>query len=163
MVAMETELIKAPELMVEKWLNVDSPLSLEKLQGKVVVMFAFQMLCPGCVEHCIPQARKVHALFKHHDVAVIGIHTVFEHHAAMSEVSLKAFLHEYRIEFPVAIDRPSDNPEFPIPQTMNLYQMQGTPTILLIDRQGRLRKQTMGQQEDLVLGAEIMALLQESA
>lgn len=151
----------APELDVEKWLNTESPLSLEILKGQVVLMVAFQMLCPGCVEHCLPQAKKVHALFQQHGVAVIGIHTVFEHHAAMTEVSLKAFLHEYRITFPIAIDQPADDESRPLPKTMSTYQMSGTPTLVLIDKAGYIRKHKMGQEHDLVLGAEIMRLLDE--
>lgn len=160
---MQSTLIKAPELIIEKWINTTQTISLEKLKGKVVVMFAFQMLCPGCVEHCIPQAKKVHAMFEKYDVEVIGLHTVFEHHEAMAEVSLTAFIHEYRIDFPVAIDKPSGDSEFPIPHTMNVYQMKGTPTLILIDREGNIRKHKMGQEQDMVLGAEIMALLNESS
>ena len=159
---MTKELLKAPDLDIEKWLNTESNLSLERLKGKVIFMFAFQMLCPGCVEHCIPQAKKVHALFKQYDLAIIGIHTVFEHHEAMQEASLKAFIHEYRITFPVAIDKPSENPNSPVPNTMNSYQMRGTPSLVLIDKTGHIRKHKMGQEEDLVLGAEIMTLLNEA-
>ncbi len=151
-----------PELEVYTWLNTDSPLSLEALKGNVVAIFAFQMLCPGCVENSIPQARRVDSLFVNYGIKVIGLHTVFEHHAAMTEVSLKAFLHEYRIDFPVAIDMPSDINTNPIPKTMQTYQMGGTPTLLLFDHQGRLRKHKMGHEQDLVLGAELMALINEN-
>jgi len=156
---MDTNYKPAPEFDIQQWLNTTESLDLAALKGKVVVVFAFQMLCPGCVEHSIPQARLVHSLFSDEDVAVIGLHTVFEHHAAMGYESLKAFLHEYKIKFPVAIDNPAE--QGPIPKTMRKYNMGGTPTLLLIDRQGRLRKNKMGQEHDLVLGAEIMALIQE--
>jgi hypothetical protein len=39
--------------------------------------------------------------------------------------------------------------------------MQGTPTTLLIDRQGRLRLHQFGHVDDLRLGAAISALLAE--
>ena len=152
---------QAPELITNTWLNTREPLSLAALKGKVVVIYAFQMLCPGCVEHSIPQARKVQALFGKENVAVIGLHSVFEHHSAMEEVSLKAFLLEYRVDFPVAIDKPSESNTDPLPQTMRKYAMQGTPTLLLIDRDGMLRKQYFGREDDLTLGAEIMALMRE--
>jgi peroxiredoxin len=148
----------APEWIVREWLNADKPLSLEALRGQVVVAGAFQMLCPGCVAELIPQLRKAHALFAGADVKVLGLHTVFEHHAAMEPVSLKAFLHENRITFPVAIDKPQ-LPDSPIPATMELYSMQGTPTLMLIDRQGNLRRQIFGHLPDMQLGAEVMALL----
>ena len=91
---------------------------------------------------------------------VLGLHTVFEHHDAMGPVSLKAFLHENRVTFPVAIDQPQ-MPGNPIPVTMQRYGMEGTPTMLLIDRDGNLRRQIFGHVPDLQLGAEIMALLKD--
>lgn len=159
---MSENVVNAPPLTVQKWLNTDRSISLEDLKGQVVAIFAFQMLCPGCVENSIPQAKKVHAIFQQHGVEVLGLHTVFEHHDAMSEVSLRAFLHEYKITFPVAIDLPSkDRLADPIPHTMGSYDTRGTPTLLLIDRKGQLRKHKMGHEEDLILGAELMSLINE--
>jgi peroxiredoxin len=149
----------APEWRTSAWLNSDGPLSLAALRGKVVVVFAFQMLCPGCVHESIPQARRVHETFDRDAVATIGLHTVFEHHEAMREVSLKAFVHENRLNFPVGIDAHEEGD--PLPLTMRTYGMRGTPTLLLIDRAGRLRRQTFGHVSDLALGAEIMALIRE--
>lgn len=157
---MAISLRPAPDWDVVQWLNSDEPLDLTALRGRVVVAAAFQMLCPGCVAQTIPQLRQVHALFPGDDVAVVGLHTVFEHHEAMSPAALAAFLHEYRIAFPVGIDRPSETRD-PIPSTMRRYAMQGTPTVMLIDREGRLRRQTFGHVPDLQLGAEIMSLMRE--
>lgn len=83
---------------------------------------------------------------------MIGLHTVFEHHAAMTPVSLQAFLHEYRIAFPVGVDAPSADACNPIPVTMQAYGMQGTPSMVLIDRNGHLRHHAFGAVEDLALG-----------
>lgn len=148
----------APEWLVSQWLNSEQPLPLAALRGRVIAAGAFQMLCPGCVSELIPQLRRVHALFKGAELTVLGLHTVFEHHDAMGPVSLKAFLHENRVAFPVAIDQPQ-MPGNPIPVTMQRYRMEGTPTMLLIDRDGNLRRQIFGHVPDLQLGAEIMALL----
>lgn len=146
---------KPPALDVTRWFNTDVPLTLAGLKGRVVVLYAFQMLCPGCVSHALPQAKRLSELFRDGEVVVLGLHTVFEHHAANSAETLQAFIHEYRWPFPIAIDRPDDtNP----PRTMQAYEMQGTPTLLLFDRQGRLRRHYLGQVDDLRLGAELMAL-----
>jgi peroxiredoxin len=150
----------APDWDIEHWLNTTTPITQSDLLGKVIVLGAFQLLCPGCVQQSIPQWRNVHAMFDKKDVAMIGLHTVFEHHDAMGGATLKAFLHENRITFPVAIDRPQ-MPDNPIPFTMERYRMQGTPTTILIDKQGRLRRQIFGHVQDLQLGAEIMALVLE--
>lgn len=124
-----------------------------------MVIEAFQMLCPGCVSHGLPQAKAIHQIFPVADVAVIGLHSVFEHHDAMTPTALRAFLHEYRIPFPVAIDAPGD--PGPLPRTMKAFGLQGTPTLLIFDRQGNLRAHHFGQVHDMVIGAEIAALLAE--
>lgn len=151
--------MRAQELIVSKWLNTDQPLSIEKLRGKVIAIHAFQMLCPGCVLHGVPQAQKLFETFNSDYVSVIGLHTVFEHHEAMQEKSLRAFLHEFRVKFPVGIDQPSVGVE--IPQTMNLYQMRGMPTWIIIDKNSELKLHSFGQIDDLLLGAEIAKLALE--
>ena len=150
----------AAEWRISEWLNTSEPLSLAGLRGRVVVACAFQMLCPGCVSHAIPQMKAAHALFAPLGATVVGLHTVFEHHAAMTPVALRAFLHEYQVAFPVGVDAPPDAGQA-LPQTMRLYGMEGTPTLLLYDRKGALRRQVFGHIPDLRLGAEIMALLDE--
>lgn len=150
----------APEWRTTTWFNTRAPLALADLRGRVVMVCAFQMLCPGCVSHGLPQAQRAAETFRSDDVAVIGLHTVFEHHDAMAPKALEAFLHEYRIRFPVGVDEPNGAG---IPRTMAAYQMRGTPTTLLIDRQGLLRSQAFGQVPDMQLGAEIMALMREPA
>ncbi|HKY89636.1 MAG TPA: redoxin domain-containing protein [Nevskiaceae bacterium] len=160
---MSLEPLDAPAWQVDRWFNVPAgtnPPSLEALRGKVIVVEAFQMLCPGCVSHGLPQAKRVHETFSREQVAVIGLHTVFEHHAAMTPTSLAVFLHEYRIAFPVGVDRADDGGSS-IPQTMRAYSMQGTPTLVLIDALGRLRHQHFGQVGDLLLGAQIASLVHE--
>ncbi len=154
-----TMLQTAPEWSIDSWLNTDDDLSLETLRGQVIVAYAFQMLCRGCVEGSIPQAKRHYELFTGQPLTVLGLHTVFEHHQAMTRTSLEAFIHEYSIAFPVGVDRPSDNGS--IPQTMQRYQMQGTPTLIMIDQQGRLRRKSFGHLDDIQLGAEVMSLLNE--
>jgi peroxiredoxin len=115
-----------PELAVVRWFNTPSPLTLATFRGRVVVLHAFQMLCPGCVSHALPQAERLHRMFGGAGVAVVGLHTVFEHHAAMTPVALEAFIHEYRLTFPIGVDEPGT--DGPLPVTMARYGMRGTPT-----------------------------------
>ena len=150
----------APPWQTTAWLNTDQPLELEHLRGRVVVVHAFQMLCPGCVSHGIPQAQRIAELFARAPLTVVGLHTVFEHHEAMGVEALRAFVHEYRIRFPVGVDAPGPDGDA-MPRTMRAYGMQGTPTIVLIDAQGRRRRQVLGVHDDLLLGAEIGTLLAE--
>jgi hypothetical protein len=115
-----------------------------------VAILAFQMLCPGCASIAIPQMKKVHETFAQDRLALVGLHTVFEHHEVMTPVALEAFLHEYQIRFPVAVDEPSIGS--PIPKTMAAYKMNGTPTLLVFDRDGQLRLNHFGHIDDLALG-----------
>lgn len=148
---------EAPELDVTEWFNTEAPLTLAGLRGRIVVLHAFQMLCPGCVGAGLPQAQKIAKTFPADEVAVIGLHTVFEHHAAMTPTALAAFLHEYRLTFPVAVDRPAE--DGPIPHTMAAYGMRGTPSLVLIDRKGLVRRHAFGVEDDLKVGAEIALLM----
>jgi thiol-disulfide isomerase/thioredoxin len=150
----------APEWKTSEWLNTPTPLTLESLRGRVVFLHAFQMLCPGCVMRGIPQAQRVAELFVGAPLIVVGLHTVFEHHDAMKVESLRAFLQEYRVRFPVGVDAPDPDGRS-IPQTMNAYSMQGTPTTVLIDARGVRRRQYLGVHDDLLLGAELQTLLLE--
>ena len=144
----------APEWSVSRWFNAGTSKSeaptLASLRGRPVFLHAFQMLCPGCVQHAVPQS-----------LTVIGLHTVFEHHHAMGPEALAVYLHENRIRYPVGVDMHEDGHAIPI--TMRDYGMQGTPTLVLIDRRGLVRRQHFGLVDDLRLGAELATLLAEAA
>ena len=150
----------ASELVVETWLNTENDISLSDLKGKVVVIEAFQMLCPACVNHSLPQAQKLHDAFRgSNKVQVLGLHTVFEHHEAMQRKSLQAFLYEFRYDFPVAIDKHVDGSD--TPETMKKYNLRGTPSTIIIDKNGNLSEVLFGAVSDLVLGLKIGKLLQD--
>ncbi|MDE0231886.1 MAG: TlpA family protein disulfide reductase [bacterium] len=148
----------APELAISRWFNTTANPTLADLRGEVVVIEAFQMLCPGCVSHGLPQAMRVQQVFGD-TLTVLGLHCVFEHHEAMTPVSLEAFLYEYRITFPVGVDTHDGSSSLPI--TMGRYQLRGTPSLVVIDRAGRLRLNAFGQVDDLVVGATLARLIDE--
>lgn len=150
----------APELQTSGWLNAAQPLTLASLRGKVVVLHTFQIFCPGCVQMGIPQAQRIYQEFDPNRVAVIGLHTVFEHHSVMGRDALEVFVHEYRLRFPIGIDKYDDQPQG-VPLTMRAYQMQGTPTLILIDKTGHIRLHKFGHVSDLTVGFSIGALLSE--
>lgn len=147
-----------PEIKASAWLNSE-PLSIEKERGKVVLLYAFQMLCPGCVTHAAPQVKKVYEFFSRDLLTVIGLHSVFEHHEAMGIESLKAYLYEFQYTFPVAVDNQTEGN--PLPDTMTMLGLRGTPSILLVDKKGFLRSHLFGRVEDLQLGVELGVLLGE--
>lgn len=157
---MNTTACISPPLQTSQWLNSPEPVTLDALRGRVVVLHSFQMLCPGCVSHGLPQALRIYRLFPKDRVAVIGLHTVFEHHEVTGPQALCVFLHEYRIPFPVGIDQA--DPGGPVPLTMQAYGLRGTPSVVVFDPQGRVRLSHVGQIDDLQMGAVIGQLLAEA-
>lgn len=147
----------APELHVQEWLNANDAPTFAKLRGQVVFLHAFQLLCPGCIAQAIPQIQRIERVFSGARLQVLGLHTVFEHHEAMAPVTLRAFLHEYRITTPVAVDMP--DPYLDIPISMQRYGFRGTPSSVLIGRDGTILHQSFGVEDDLAVGARIAAAL----
>lgn len=152
-----TESATLAQLDIHTWLNTPDGRA-PALGGKVVAVHFFQMLCPGCVLHGLPQTQRLWEAADRRRVRIIGIHSVFEHHAAMAEPALRAFLDEFRYVFPVGIDRAANEA---IPATMRALQVRGTPSWLLFDRSGRLRLHSFGRLDDLTLGLQIGALVAE--
>lgn len=151
-----------PELAVARWYNTAAGAAeptLAAANGKVVVVGAFQMHCPGSVRHLLPQLARLHGQFQEDEVSIIGLHTVFEKQDAQTPEQLEAFLEENHFHFPVAIDKQNGGA---LPETMEAYELQGTPTILIFDRQGRLRRHYLGQVDDIRIAAEVMALTIET-
>ncbi|MFN0044591.1 MAG: TlpA family protein disulfide reductase [Alphaproteobacteria bacterium] len=149
---------RAPPLQTSGWLNANKSLDIPDFRGRVLIIEAFQMLCPGCVSHGLPQAQRIAQVFPSDHVAVIGLHTVFEHHEVQgTHAALTAFAHEYRLSFPIGIDRQDGR----LPVTMTAYNMQGTPTLVVIDRNGFHRFQRFGHVDDLTLGSIIGTLVEK--
>lgn len=156
---MKTLVIDVPaiELKTSIWLNTNKEILLNELLGRVVVLHTFQMLCPGCVSHGLPQALKIRNTFAESDVIVLGLHTVFEHHSVMGVDALKVFLHEYRVHYPVGIDQADTDSSIPL--TMQAYGFRGTPSLIVIDRDGKIRLNHFGVLDDMIVGAQIGQLL----
>jgi hypothetical protein len=150
---------RPPELITAQVFNAPAAPKLADLKGKVVVLLAFQMLCPGSLRHSLPQAERLARTFSPEEVAVLGLHMVFENHKDMAPSLLEPFLKTENISIPVMVDAPGEGG---VPQTMAAYGMQGTPSLLVYDRQGRLRRHYLGAVEDARLAAEIMALCLEA-
>lgn len=145
-------------LSVTHWFNTEKPLEPNDFAGRIVVLHAFQMLCPGCVAHGTPQAERLHRMLRQRsDIVVIGLHSVFEHHDAMTPAALKAFIHEYRLTLPIAVDAPGHGTS--LPRTMAHHGLRGTPSTLIFDRDGSLVHHGFGQEDDLAIGILIGSLL----
>jgi thiol-disulfide isomerase/thioredoxin len=151
--------LNPPKLSTERWFNTDSPPDLETLKGRVVVIVAFQTHCPGSNKWGMPQAQRLANNFSDDEVAVIGLNTAFEELGRQDAKAIEGFIALHGLTFPVAKDKPQGR-ETPV--TMAAYELQGTPAILMFDRQGRLRRHYLGQVDDIRLAAEIMGFVIEA-
>ena len=147
-----------PEFTTSRWLNSEKKISLKDYKGKVIVVAVCQIACPGSVKFGLPQAERIRKSFTKDEVAVIGLHMAFEKFDKQTPDKVQKFLKDSGIKMPVAYDKPNGEG---LPQTMKDYELQGTPAILVFDRQGRLRRHYLGAVDDLRIGAEIMGMLME--
>lgn len=68
---------KCPSLGVSEWVQ-GVPTSLEQEKDKIVLVEVFQVNCPGCFMHAIPEAINIYNKYKDEGVRVLGIATAFE-------------------------------------------------------------------------------------
>src|SRR5580765_5027321 len=61
----------APELMNNIWLNVEAPLRLADLRGKVVIVEMWTFGCINC-QHVMPSLKEWHSKYKDQGLVIIG-------------------------------------------------------------------------------------------
>ena len=142
----------APELTNASWLNVDSPLRLADLRGKVVLLEMWTLGCINC-QHVIPFLKDWHGRYKDHGLVIIGNHfPEFEYEAELN--NLEKAVVQHGIEYPVAQDNSGD--------TWRAYNNHYWPALYLIDKHGRIRYLHIGEGAYKETEAAIQALLAES-
>jgi thiol-disulfide isomerase/thioredoxin len=141
----------APELNNTVWINVDSPLRLADLRGKVVALDMWTFGCINC-QHVIPSLRAWHNKYKEQGLVVIGNHfPEFDREADLNNLK-EAVL---RLEVPYAVAQDNDG------ATWQAYGNHYWPTIYLIDKGGRIRYVHIGEGAYAETEAAIQALLAE--
>ena len=68
---------KAPNFGVSEWIQ-GAPTNFDQEKDHVVLVEVFQVNCPGCFMHAIPQAIEIYNKYKDDGVRVLGIATAFE-------------------------------------------------------------------------------------
>lgn len=151
--------MKAKDLIIEKWVNAPVNFELSVSSQKIKIIHVFQMLCPGCVYRGIPQTVELFNKYNSEDVVVVGMHSVFENHHAMLPEALDVFIKEWRLPFPVAIDKRIDDQW--MPETMKAYHLEGTPSLIIIDHNGDIQLCSFGHVETEKLDTYITKLINE--
>jgi thiol-disulfide isomerase/thioredoxin len=142
--------IRAPELPKGSWLNIDRPLSLNALKGRIVLLDFWTYCCINCL-HILPDLKYLEQ--KYADcLTVIGIHTAkFDNEKDIEQIR-QAIL-RYDIEHPVLVDN-----EF---QAWQQYAIRAWPTLTVIDPMGYIVGQVSGEGKRDLLDALIGKIQQE--
>ncbi len=145
---------EAPEFLNDVWLNSDGPVTLAAQRGKVVLLEFWTFGCINC-QRTIPWVKEWQAQYEGDDFTVISIH--YPEFAYEREVdNVRDALARFEITYPVAIDNDR--------QTWRAYNQRYWPTTYLIDKNGRIRYQHIGEfsrGSDLEAVAAIEALMAE--
>ena len=142
----------APELTNETWLNVDAPLRIADLHGKVVIVEMWTFGCINC-QHVMPSLKEWHSKYKDQGLVIIGNHyPEFSYEADLQ--NLKDAIARNEIEYAVAQDNDG--------ATWRAYKNRYWPALFLIDKQGHIRYVHIGEGRYEETEANIQALLEET-
>jgi thiol-disulfide isomerase/thioredoxin len=128
----------APAWQNASWLNVDGPVSLKSLKGRVVLLNFWVFTCYNCT-NTLPSLRTLDAQYRPRGLSIIGIHTPeFPPYAGEHDRgNVAKALDTYRITYPIAQDNDR--------ASWDLYRIQYWPSFVLIDKQGRIRYEGYGE------------------
>jgi peroxiredoxin len=128
--------LKAPELVdSKKWINSKSPLALEQLRGKVVVVHFYAHGCINCI-HNYPWYRQWYDDYCEKDFVMIGIHTP-ETPAERDFAGVRRKATAEKLAFPILVDGEGQN--------WNAWGNSMWPSVYLIDKRGYLRHFWFGE------------------
>jgi thiol-disulfide isomerase/thioredoxin len=141
----------APELTNDIWLNVESPLRIADLRGKVVIVEMWTFGCINC-QNVMPSLKEWHSKYKEQGLVIIGNHfPEFSYEADLS--NLNEAIARYEIQYAVAQDNDG--------ATWQAYKNHYWPALYLIDKQGHIRYVHIGEGRYKETEENIKALLKE--
>ena len=142
----------ATELTNDIWLNVDSPLRLADLRGKVVILEMWTFGCINC-QNVMPSLKEWHAKYKDQGLVIIGNHfPEFSYEEDLD--NLKDAIVRNDIQYAVVQDNDGT--------TWRAYKNHYWPALYLIDKQGRIRYVHIGEGRYKETEENIKALLEET-
>ncbi len=136
--AVSSPAMPAPPWQNDSWLNVEQPLTLEGLKGKVVLLNFWVFTCYNCT-NTVPSLVNFDRRYRDRGLVLIGMHTPeFPPYAGEHDkANVARALRQYGIEYPVAQDNDS--------RTWNLYRIRFWPSFVLIDKKGNIRYEGAGE------------------
>jgi cytochrome c biogenesis protein CcdA/thiol-disulfide isomerase/thioredoxin len=144
---------KAPELIAKgPWLNTEQPLSMENLEGKVVLIDFWTYSCINCVR-TIPHLRELYDKYEKYGLEVIGVHSP-EFPFERNEDNVRQATEDLQITWPVVLD--NDFTQW------NEYNNRYWPAQFFIDGSGDIRYFHFGEGSYDEAEQVIRTLLQEN-
>ena len=120
--------VPAPEFPAGlDWINVDQPLTIAGLKGKIIIFDFWTYGCINCL-HIIPVLEQVEQKYVD-EVVVIGVHSAKFDNEGQTE-NLRQIVQRYGVHHPVVNDN-----EFQIWRT---YGVQAWPTVAIIEPRGNV-------------------------
>jgi len=141
---------EAPDLQTAQWINAE-PTPLDSLEGQVVLIDFFQMICPGC-ERARPIIESLQEELGDEGLAVVGVGVAFEATDIQSTEAIVAYVEEMDFQYPVALDEG-------LRETFAAYHGMGSPWTVLVGRDGTVRH--AGFFDETQVEARVKALLKE--
>lgn len=149
----------APDWAEHAWIGSE-PLSIEKLKGKVVLIDFFATWCQPCIR-AFPKLREWQETYGDDGLAIVGL-TAYQgrYEGSMMEPreemdKLKNdFIPKHEITWPVGVEKNGR-------QTMQDYDVQGIPQIVLLDREGKVQFVKVGAADYDKTEAKIKQLLEK--
>lgn len=132
------------------WLNTASPLTLEDLRGRIVLLDFWTLCCINCI-HTLPDLAKLEAKYPG-ILVVLGIHTPKFENEKLTESIRKAVL-RYEVKHPVVNDAEM--------KIWRRYNVRSWPTLVLIDPEGNYYGTISGEGAGEVLDQHIEKLAKE--
>ena len=132
------------------WLNVDEPLDLASLRGKIVLLDFWTYGCINCI-HIIPDLKRLEAEFPD-ELVVIGVHSAKFDNESNTE-NIREITQRYDLRHPVVNDA-----DF---EVWNSWGARAWPTVALIDPEGNAVGIHAGEGVYRVVQPVISKLLEE--
>lgn len=128
----------APAWRNTTWLNSPSAITLESLKGRVVLLNFWTYACYNCT-NTVPALTTLDAKYRSRGLSLLGIHTPEypPHGGEHDTTNVRKALTRQQITYPNAMDNDR--------ATWRLYGIRYWPSMVLIDKQGRIRHEGYGE------------------
>jgi peptide-methionine (R)-S-oxide reductase len=141
----------APALSTGQWINSE-PTTLENLRGRVVLVDFWTFGCYNC-RNTLPTLKKFDTAYRDKGLTIVGVHTPESDYEKKFD-KIQDAVKRNGIKYPVVTDTDGE--------TWRAFDIEAWPTVVILDKQGRIRYKHVGEGSYDVQEKVIKTLLAES-